>query len=71
MQNEYLSRAQLAALLHCCIRTIHNYERSGAIPLPTIVGRKHLWLKSDLITYIKAKSAEAQAELARPAESAK
>lgn len=71
MQNEYLSRAQLAALLHCCIRSIHNYERTGEIPLPTIVGRKHLWLKSDLITYIKTKSAEAQAEFARSAGNAK
>lgn len=71
MQNDYLSRTQLATLLHCCVRTIYNYERTGAIPLPTIVGRKHLWLKSDLITFIKAKNAEVQAELARPAESAK
>lgn len=71
MQDEYLSRKQLAALLHCCVRTIHNYERTGVVPPPTVLGRKHLWLKSDLIAFIKAKRAEAQDDLANSEECAK
>ena len=32
MNDEYLSREQLAKLLHCCVRTIHNYEKTGVVP---------------------------------------
>ncbi len=54
MHDEYLNRQQLAKLLHCSVRTIHNYEKSGTVPRPTVLGRRHLWLKSDLLAFIRA-----------------
>lgn len=66
MSDEYLSRPQLAALLHCCVRTIHNYEKSGMVPAPTVLGRKHLWLKSDLIAFIKSQREAQQAAEGAP-----
>ena len=55
----FLTRKQLADLLHCSIRTIHNHQNSGLLPPPSKVGRRHLWLKSDLIAFIKAQSTDA------------
>jgi predicted DNA-binding transcriptional regulator AlpA len=66
MHDEYLNRQQLAKLLHCSVRTIHNYERSGTVPRPTVLGRRHLWLKSDLIAFIKAYQEAARSEVSEP-----
>ena len=63
MNDEYLNREQLAKLLHCCVRTIHNYDKAGTVPHATVLGRRHLWLKSDLIAFIKAYQEAARLEM--------
>lgn len=62
MNDEYLNRQQLAKLLHCSVRTIHNYEKNGTVPHPTVLGRRHLWLKPDLIAFIKTYQEIAQSK---------
>jgi DNA-binding transcriptional MerR regulator len=49
----YLDRKEVAALLHCCVRSLNNYERAGLLPKPYRVGRKHLWLHAELIEFIR------------------
>jgi hypothetical protein len=71
MNDEYLSREQLAKLLHCCVRTIHNYEKTGVVPPPSVLGRRHLWLKSELIAFIKAQREATQQDGVTANESAK
>ncbi len=59
---DYLDRKEVAALLHCCVRSLNNYERAGLLPKPHRVGRKHLWLRAELIEFIRAhQSVEPQA----------
>lgn len=54
MDDNFLTRAELARLLRCSIRTIYTYEKSGAIPAATKVGRRHLWSRQDLLTFLKS-----------------
>lgn len=51
---DYLTKKQLAGLLHVSTRTINNYVTTGQIPAPIHVGRLALWSKAALGTFLAA-----------------
>jgi len=51
---DYLTKKQLAELLHVSTRTVNNYVTTGQIPAPIHVGRLALWSKSALGAYLAA-----------------
>jgi excisionase family DNA binding protein len=57
--NDYLTKAELASMLRVSTRTITNYARSGAIPSPVRFGRKALWARATLLTFLRAQQADA------------
>lgn len=59
--DDYLTKAELAAMLRVTTRTITNYVRGGALPAPTKVGRKALWNRAGLRDFL---AAQAQASAA-------
>jgi predicted DNA-binding transcriptional regulator AlpA len=50
----YLTKQQLAQLLHVTPRTVNNYVSAGQLPAPIHVGRLALWSKSSLATFLAA-----------------
>lgn len=57
-QTDYLTKAELAAMLKVSTRTITNYTRTGAIPSPVKFGRKALWSRAALLAFIRAQQGE-------------
>lgn len=49
---DYLTKKQLAELLHVSTRTVNNYVTTGQIPAPIHVGRLALWSKAALGTFL-------------------
>lgn len=56
MMSEYISKAELADMLHVTTRTISNYQRSGALPEPLRVGKKCLWSRQQLLEFLNQQS---------------
>lgn len=50
----YLTKQQLAELLHVTPRTVNNYVSAGQLPAPLHVGRLALWSKSSLAAFLAA-----------------
>lgn len=62
MTDDYLTREELARLLRVSIRTVFNYQKTGAVPAPVQVGHRHLWSRAELIAFIKQKRDKQAAE---------
>ena len=56
--NEYLTKEELASMLRVSTRTIVNYVQSGAIPEPVRFGRRALWSKVALASFIQERVVE-------------
>ncbi len=65
--DDYLTREELAKLLRVTTRTVHNYIKSGAVPAPVRVGRRYLWSRTGLVSFIQQQKAAAQAEVGQEA----
>lgn len=52
--DSYLTKRQLAHLLHVTPRTVNNYVAAGHLPVPLHVGRLALWSKSELTKFLAA-----------------
>ena len=50
--DEYLTKQQLAQLLHVTPRTVNNYVVAGQLPPPIHVGRLALWNKPALAAFL-------------------
>jgi len=50
--DEYLTKQQLAQLLHVTPRTVNNYVAAGQLPAPIHVGRLALWSKPALAAFL-------------------
>lgn len=59
-----LTREELAQLLHVTPRTIYNYEKSGDLPAPIKIGRRHLWPRSTLVAFFEAQTGVPEQESA-------
>lgn len=55
-RDDYLTKAELAAMLRVSTRTISNYVQSGAIPGPVKFGRRALWSRAALTEFVQAQS---------------
>ena len=51
---DYLTKVELASMLRVSTRTITNYIRTGAIPVPVKFGRKALWSRAALVAFIRS-----------------
>ena len=49
---QYLTKQQLAQLLHVTPRTVNNYVAAGQLPAPIHVGRLALWSKPALAAFL-------------------
>ncbi len=58
LQSDYVTKSELAAMLRVTPRTITNYVSGGALPAPTKVGRKALWNRELLRTFLQAQAAQ-------------
>ena len=52
--NNYLTKRELAVILRVSTRTINNYAKAGTIPKPVKLGRKALWPRAHLLTFLAA-----------------
>ena len=52
MKHENLTKSELAALLRVTTRTINNYIATGKVPPPVNTGRKALWDRQGLLTFL-------------------
>jgi hypothetical protein len=50
--DKYLTKLQIAELLHVTPRTVNNYVATGVLPAPIHVGRLALWSKSALAQFL-------------------
>ena len=50
----YMTKAELAAMLRVSTRTVSNYVSTGAIPSPVRFGRRALWSRAALMAFIQA-----------------
>ena len=53
--NNYLTKQELASILRVSTRTINNYAKAGTIPKPVKLGRKALWPRAHLLTFLSSK----------------
>ena len=53
MKHENLTKSELAALLRVTTRTINNYIYTGKVPPPLKPGRKALWNREHLLTFLR------------------
>jgi excisionase family DNA binding protein len=58
--SDYVTKTELAAMLRVTTRTITNYVSGGALPAPTKVGRKALWHREQLRSFLQQAGAAAQ-----------
>ena len=58
MKHENLTKPELAALLRVTTRTINNYVATGKVPVPVKTGRKALWNRQDLLTFLSRQAAQ-------------
>jgi excisionase family DNA binding protein len=54
---DYLTKEELASMLRVSTRTITNYVHTGAIPGPVKFGRRALWSRAELRTFIQSQQA--------------
>ena len=45
---KYMTKQEVAEKLHVTVRTITSYTKSGLLPSPRQLGRRLLWLESEL-----------------------
>ena len=55
---DYVTKAQLASMLHVTGRTVNNYMKSGILPKPIHVGRRALWSRGVLLAFLAAQQPE-------------
>lgn len=51
---KYLTKSEVAEKLRVTVRTISSYNKSGLLPLPRQLGRRLLWLESEVDTFLSA-----------------
>lgn len=49
-----LTADDLAALLHCCRRTIYRRNDAGEIPAPVRIGRQVRWRTAEVLAWLDA-----------------
>lgn len=52
IEDEFLTKPQLAALFGVSERTVERWVRLRSLPAPTRVGRQRLWHRDRLITFL-------------------
>lgn len=65
MKHENLTKSELAALLRVTTRTINNYIATGKVPPPFKTGRKALWDRERLLTFLRDQAARSALRLER------
>lgn len=55
---------QLAAFYGVCVRTVQRWIRCGQLSQPIKMGRKRLWVPSQVMEWMERRGAEAQTTLA-------
>lgn len=67
---QYLTKNQIAKLLHVSVRTITSYMTKGLLPKPKRLGRRLLWDEVELQHLMAGspKPAESRQALFQPAE---